>query len=239
MKNLIYKIQTYGFKRVLKYLFIETNYLFRRVFFGSYSQQGEDLYLLRQFPKDYKGFYVDVGANDPFRFSNTCLFYNRGWRGINIEPNLVKYRKIDKYRTRDINLNIGVGEVDGKLQYYRFLPDTLNTFSKEEADSYVSQGYSMLGVIDVDVKRFENVLEKFLPNRECIDFISIDTEGFDIDVLKGMNVSKFRPHYVCVESVRHSVLSDGVISDSVKNFLSQNGYSEIYSNGLNSIYSAL
>ncbi len=76
----------------------------------SYSQEGEDLILNQLFPNIYNGFYVDIGATIKFRFSNTQLFYNQGWNGINIEPNPDYFKFFKKYRKNDINLNIGLSK---------------------------------------------------------------------------------------------------------------------------------
>ena len=94
MNNFYYKVRTYGLFRITEYAFIEIAGLIRRLFWGSYSQKGEDLFLSRMFPKHYEGFYVDVGANDPIRFNNTYKFYKRGWKGMNIEPDANNYKKL-------------------------------------------------------------------------------------------------------------------------------------------------
>jgi len=96
----------------------------------SYSQEGEDLILLRIFEKKRIGFYVDVGAHHPFRFSNTYRFYLRGWRGINIDPMPGSMRLFNKFRKRDINLELAVGENEDTLIYYMFNEPALNTFDE-------------------------------------------------------------------------------------------------------------
>ena len=189
----------------------------------------------KKFPVDYRGFYVDVGTNDPIRFNNTYKFYKQGWRGINIEPDINAYKKIKKIRSKDININIGIDEAKGEIEYYYFVPNTLNTFSKIEADNYISQGYKLIKTEKILVRRLEDVLNQYLPAGVQIDFMSIDTEGFDINVLNSMNISKFKPKFICIECVKHSI-SGSVITNSVQEVLEQYGYSKIYTNGINSIY---
>src|SRR5690348_9855363 len=93
-----------------------------------YAQEGEDL-VLRRFLNDVaQGFYVDVGAHHPRRFSNTHLFYRAGWSGINLEPNPEAQDLGAKCRPRDINLQMGVDEQSGVLKYHRFDEPALNTF---------------------------------------------------------------------------------------------------------------
>ncbi|MHB9129364.1 MAG: FkbM family methyltransferase, partial [Candidatus Humimicrobiaceae bacterium] len=151
----------------------------------SYAQKGEDLVLDNFSGNKRRGFYVDVGANDPHRFSNTKRFYLRGWTGINIEPDVDNWQKLSSQRKRDINLNIGIGESESSLEFYKFIPHTLSTFSKEEADNYVGQGYKLEKVVLVEVKKLEDILAEYC--KGDIDFMSIDTEGFDMQVLKSNN----------------------------------------------------
>ena len=92
-------------KTVLKYLPI---HLFQS--HNSYSQEGEDM-VLRSFfegKKNYKGFYIDVGAHHPYRYSNTLYFYKKGWCGINIEPTPGAIKTFNFFRRRYININFGI-----------------------------------------------------------------------------------------------------------------------------------
>ncbi|MFA7355121.1 MAG: SAM-dependent methyltransferase, partial [Sulfurimonadaceae bacterium] len=70
----------------------------------SYSQEGEDMILRRLFEQQPNGFYVDVGAHHPKRFSNTYFFYKKGWRGINIDAMPNSMELFNKIRPRDINI---------------------------------------------------------------------------------------------------------------------------------------
>src|SRR5690554_7725497 len=99
----------------------------------SYSQEGEDM-VLRGFyedKKNYRGFYIDIGAHHPFRFSNTMYFYKKGWKGINIEADPKALKLFNGFRKRDINLNIGISGIKQLLTSYSFNESALNGFSKE------------------------------------------------------------------------------------------------------------
>ena len=97
----------------------------------SYSQEGEDRILCRFFEdKKDPGFYVDVGAHHPYRFSNTQLFYDMGWRGINIDPNPEAIRLFSQCRQGDINLNVGIGKQRNLRQYFAFEESAYNTFDQ-------------------------------------------------------------------------------------------------------------
>src|SRR5215470_18597307 len=96
----------------------------------SYAQEGEDLILERIFEGKTAGFYVDVGAHHPKRFSNTYRFYRRGWCGINIEPNPDTLALFNRSRKRDINLAVGVAAQEGELVYFMFNEPALNSFDR-------------------------------------------------------------------------------------------------------------
>lgn len=235
IKDLYQKLKIYGWKRFISYSLSEIKYKFQQFIKDSYSQKGEDLIIDKILGFKNEGFYVDVGAYDPDRFNNTKRFYKREWRGINIEPAIRNYKKFVKDRKKDINLNIGIGTKEGKMDFYNFIPDTLSTFSKAEVENYVKQGYKLTEVKKVKLATLKNILLRYCQNRE-IDFISIDTEGFDLEVLQSNDWSRFRPKLVCIESIRHSMDNHSIKKINVHDFLINIGYKKVYDNGLNSIY---
>lgn len=234
MKNKIQKIKIYGIKQSIIFLYSETILTWWRKFIlKSYSQNGEDLVLAKLISKK-KGFYVDIGAYDPTRYSNTKKFYDKGWRGINIEPEITKISKFQKYRKRDINLNVGVGVLKRKMVFYEFMPDTLSTFSKKEYLRYKKLGYKFIGSKKVEVLPLKEILSKRKSKK--IDFLSVDTEGFDLEVLKSNDWTKFRPNYICIESRIHEKTNSSTRNKLLLNYLKKISYKCVYDNGLNSIY---
>jgi len=239
MKTFLEKFKTYGFRKFFFYAGVEMkNKLIMQFLKNSYSQKGEDLIIDKLLEYKKNGFYIDIGAYDPHRFSNTKRFYKKGWHGINIEPNPNNYQKFIRSRKRDINLNIGIGNTNTILSFYRFILDTLSTFSKNEADRYCQQGYKLKDIIDIPVRKLVNILDEYCKNKK-IDFVTIDTEGFDIEVLKGNDWDRFRPKLICIESVIHTM--DGRDNEKENKqelflFLKGVGYKQVYDNGLNSIY---
>lgn len=236
ISDLFIKIKMYGLKKTLKFIFNEiTIKQFYEIIRKSYSQRQEDLFIDNYFRNKKKGFYVDIEANDPHRFSNTKRFYNKGWRGINIEPDSINFNKFLKDRERDINLNIGIGISRKKLKFYKFIPDTLSTFSKEESHKYIKLGHTLESEINVEVRPLSGVLKKYYQNK--IDFFSIDTEGFDMQVLMSNNWKLFRPKLICIESIQYSSkTANKNIMYNHEIFLNKIGYHKIYDNGLNSIF---
>ncbi len=234
MMSLIKKVRIYGLRTFVQYAFNEIKGRVFRYLNKTYSQNGEDLVIDRLLKKKKKGFYVDVGAYDPVRFSNTKRFYDKGWRGINIEPDTGNYRKFIKARKRDINLNIGINSKNGKITFYEFFPDTLSTFSAESAKNYIKLGYNLLSKKTIKVYLLSKILKEKCRGRE-IDFLSIDTEGFDLKVLQSNNWKNFSPKVICVESGPHrNIMNKKDIQ--VNNFLLSKGYIQKFKNNVNTIY---
>ena len=169
------------------------------------------------------GFYVDVGAHHPRRFSNTNYFYRRGWRGINIEPNPDAVRIFESTRPRDINLQLGVSDRAGSLTYYRFDEPALNTFDgKLAASRQANTSYKLLGTVEVPVERLGAVLSAHLPAGQHIDFLSVDVEGLDFAVLQSNDWEQFAPQCVLVEALGTSL--NDVKDSGVFQYLCGKGY---------------
>lgn len=201
---------------------------------SSYSQEGEDLVLQRIFT-DYKnGFYVDVGAHHPKRFSNTFLFYQKGWRGINIDPLPGSMKLFNKFRPRDINLEQGVSDKEEILDYYEFNEPALNSFSKElsEKRQRAKDSYFIKDVIQVEVKPLSKILDKHLHNNN-IDFLNVDVEGLDLSVLKSNDWSKYRPKFVLVEILSSSL--HNIDKDPIFKLMKEKNYI-IYSKQVNTVF---
>lgn len=191
----------------------------------SYSQDGEDVVLQSFFEgkKNYKGTYVDIGAHHPIRFSNTRFFYNRGWSGINIDPTPGSMIPFNLLRSRDINLEIGIGKVPGELIFYCFNEPALNTFDKDLANQRGKlPEYKITKTINVKIETLGAVLRDHLPPKTNIDFFTIDVEGLDLDVLLSNDWTNYSPNYILVEDTdfkwNHPEKSD------IYNLLSNKGY---------------
>ena len=189
----------------------------------SFSQDGEDMLLRGVFEGQATGFYVDVGAHHPQRFSNTHYFYLSGWRGINIDAMPGSMGPFHQLRPRDINLEIGVSESAGMLTYYAFNDSALNGFSKEVADRITASGqYQLQFTKPVPSRPLSEILDEYLPVNQTIDFLTIDVEGLDDAVLRSNNWEKYRPRVILAESLH-------VTHTSGTQFLKSLGYREICS----------
>lgn len=97
-------------------------------------QEGEDMILARYFEsQSTTGFFVDIGAHRPKRFSNSYAFYRKGWRGINIDAMLVSMEIFKGDRKRDINIEIAISVEPHTMNYHIYNDPAMNSFSSELA----------------------------------------------------------------------------------------------------------
>ncbi|MCL0077893.1 FkbM family methyltransferase [Peptococcaceae bacterium] len=189
----------------------------------SYSQEGEDMILRRIFERQKLGFYVDIGAHHPKRFSNTYYFYKKGWRGINIDALPGTKKLFDKERPRDINIEIGVSLQKGEMTYYMFNEPALNSFNEKlSLERINTTNYKLLEKKKVKVDTLKAILKNYLPQKTQIDFMSIDVEGLDMEVLKSNDWEIFRPKYLLIESLNSDMSK--IAECPIYQFLSSVGY---------------
>jgi FkbM family methyltransferase len=172
----------------------------------SYAQCGEDLIvaiLLRDLLKIPFPTYLDIGAHHPVYLSNTFLLYKLGCHGVCVEPDTMLLKRIKRKRRRDICLNVGVGITEQKsADFYVLSTRTLNTFSREEAELQVrTQSHTIDKIIQIPLVPIDEIIQKNFES--CPNFISLDTEGMDLPILKSFNFEKFRPEVFCVETLTH------------------------------------
>jgi len=173
----------------------------------SFSQFGEDLMLDNVFSRNgvVGGFYVEVGAFDPFMYSNTYFFYKKGWRGLLVEPNPTAYKRLCELRPRDTVINTAISSSVGVLP---FVVD--NACSGVLDESYTFRHKENQEVIEVPCSRLSDILGQYAVG-VSIDFLSVDCEGHDLAVLKSNDWSRFRPKVVSAED--HEPRYDGPIHD--------------------------
>ena len=189
------------------------NSSFNRFNSKSYSQEGEDLILSRYFDGQREGFFIDVGAFHPIRFSNTYLFYRLGWSGINIEARPGSKKLFDQLRKRDINIEIPINDSQKELTYYCFNEPALNGFSPQLSDERNGmRNFKVLKEIKMKTKRLDHILDKYMPLGREIDFMSIDVESLDLNVLKSNNWSKYKPKIIVVEDSEYDFKMGSEIS---------------------------
>ncbi len=190
----------------------------------SFSQEGEDMIINRFFEHKKKGFYVDVGAHHPFRFSNTCFFYKKGWTGINIDPLPTAAPLFNKYRKRDINIQKGVSLKEEPLLYYAFNEPAYNTFNEAKANEYVNAKLVSPDVrkIKIDTVPLRKILDEHVAPGTTIDFLTIDTEGLEMEVLRSNDWEKYQPTIIILES--HIIEIEKYLNSELDLFMKNLGY---------------
>lgn len=192
----------------------------------SYSQYGEDMILraiFARYPSVYHGFYIDVGAHHPKRFSNTCYFYERGWRGICIDPVPGGTYRFARHRPRDIFLDVGIAKNEGEMTYYIYDEPALNTFSRAIVEK---SSHKVLRTQKIKTLPLSRVLDEWLPRGQVIDFLSVDTEGFETDVLSSNDWNRYRPRVVVVEEMSIQSFSD-IVDLGIEHLMRRHGYQAV------------
>lgn len=202
--------------------------------FISYAQNHEDVLLWRALGHVARGFYIDAGANDPVTQSVTKAFYDAGWSGINIEPLPALHQLLAEQRPRDINLALAVGASAGSLTLYDI--PAVNGWATPDADvaaAHQSGGFDVTE-LQVPVRTLAAICEEHAP--AAIHFLKIDVEGFEGQVLSGMDFTRWRPWVVVVEA---TLPNSRVLShERWEPLLLAGGYTFTHFDGLNRYYVA-
>lgn len=232
MNNTVLKKFQNGYKRLTNaanllffpqkfYLYPKKTYEYHNI---SYSQDGEDIVIAELFKDKLEGFYVDVGAHHPQRFSNTYYFYLKGWSGINIDAMPGSMKIFDDLRSRDINLEIPISDKSEILTYYEFDEPALNSFSLPLSQERITtSNYKIVAETQLKTHTLAEVLDKYLPPKQTIDFLSIDVEGLDYQVVSSNNWDKYKPKVILVENLELSSLKN-INTSKVCLFLEERGY---------------
>lgn len=202
----------------------------------TYAQHGDDIVIRCVF--DSLGIdnpsYLDIGAHHPTNISNTKLFYDAGSRGINVEanPNLFSQFMVD--RPYDVNLNFGVGKESGFIPFYMI--DNYsgrNSFDFETVNAFVQDfpEFSIKQVVDLPVMTVAQILS----NRAIPDFLTIDVEGLDYDILKSIDFERYPFKVICVEVGGSDKIN---YADAVSSLLEENNYFSLIRCGANLIFVA-
>jgi len=193
----------------------------------SYSQDGEDMLIMSLYqgiPNHY-GFYVDIGAHDPIRFSNTQYFYEKGWRGINIDATPDSMKNFNILRPEDINLEYAISDKEENLYYYCFEEPALNSFDDALSEERIKNGWKLKEKIVLNTQSINSILKKYLPPNKQIDFINIDVEGLELRILKTFNYDKYAPKYFLIEDLENRQANlFNIQCSELSNLMKEKGY---------------
>ena len=201
---------------------------------STYSQHGEELYIWQLLDFKLDGFFIEIGAYDGIRLSNSYFFEKIGWKGILIEahPELAKQCKVN--RPNSITLHTALGSTDGGNINFSVVTgkggvDTLSFVSANDKQlQRIKSAKGIITTVDVPSRNLDSILKEY--EIDNIDFISIDVEGVEIDVLKGINFSKYKPNLLVIED------NSGGSDKSVSCYMQQYGYVKITTIGCNDFY---
>jgi hypothetical protein len=208
---------------------LEGNALLRKLFLAKriwltrrsrryYSQFGEDVVVGNLFPRDHEGFFVDVGCYHPVKYSNTYALYRRGWRGINIDIDPVKIEAFELARGDDVNIACAVSTEAGEVEYYSrgsySLTNTLDADFAASMDGYEKKR--------TRTDRLDALIDgtRFAGRR--IDFLTVDTEAHDLEVLCSLDFERYAPSLVAVELHRNAL--SRILETELWRFLAERGY---------------
>jgi|SRR5271155_5707139 len=175
----------------------------------SYAQNHEDVLLERCFRDQERGFYIDVGAWDPITDSVTQHFYARGWNGINVEPVTEFFERLELQRPRDVNLQCILGDRIGTRALNVIEGSGLSTTRDLDAsfiEDLAGIGFAM-EVVEVRETTLAEICAEHVPNGAEIDFLKVDVEGAEADVLRGANWKLDRPRVLVIEAIRPVVMN--------------------------------
>ena len=179
-------IKYLSFIYILHNLYIKNKYYIKR---DTYADSGEDKFILKKIKKGK--FYVDVGCHHPLRINNCHLLYENNWRGVNIDINEVSIKIFDYVRREDLNVNSAVSLSKGYVNYFYDKPLSGYTSLIKKKDLKKTK--------KIKSNRLDSILDSTKYKNKKIDFLSIDAEGKDFDVLKSLDFKRYEPKSICIE----------------------------------------
>ena len=201
-----------------------------RMPFITYAQNFEDLMLYRALRHVDKGLYIDLGASDPDFQSVTRAFYERGWRGINVEPNPSFFSRLAERRNEDVNINVAVSDATGEAEFFFVGENTwLSTLERDMAHRYEDQGMSVR-TEGVRIVTLRDICEQHVGDK-AIHFLKIDVEGHELGVLRGGDFTRWRPWIIVAEA--HDEHDSWDAWKAWQELLERSDYRFIYQDGLN------
>lgn len=204
----------------------------------SYSQSGEDMIIRHIFNAlgIFNPSYIDIGAHHPFELNNTAYFYENGSRGINIEANPLLMKPFLQHRKHDINLNVGIMDEPGELEFFIINPPSLSTFSAEEASRIADKyGYVISEIKIIPVTPVQQILDKYARDK-LPDFLSIDVEGFDAPIFRSIDFDRWSPTVICCEIVVFEMKGIAGKNNELVDYLTGMGYMLYADTGINAIF---
>ena len=202
---------------------------------AQYSQWGEDQFINEFFKDKIDGIYLDIGCFHPVMYSNTCLLHRKGWRGINIDINPTSIDLFNIIRKSDLNICDAISDTHKEVtQFTDHLFSPINTINKNFS-KIISKKLSTKKFLEKKIitYTFDQIIKKNKIEIDIIDFLNIDVESHDFEVLQSIDLLKFKPKIICIE-IENPL--DDFNYKKIKNYLQKYNYYLIKKIGLNGIF---
>ena len=177
-----------------------------------FAEFGEDIFVNRILKHIKYGKYVDVGCYHPYKGSLTAILYNKNWDGINIDISKTSIDLFNIVRKRDVNLNVAISNFDGEIFYYENSPiNQQNSLTKKNNEQ---------NKIKIKCQTINSILEKNFIKK--FDFLNIDVEGSELEVIEGIDLLKYHPSLITIEN--NNLLLEDYLTDNVYKKLISSDY---------------
>tara|TARA_B110000261_G_scaffold158293_1_gene194451 strand:+ start:242 stop:970 length:729 start_codon:yes stop_codon:yes gene_type:complete len=192
-----------------KFYYFYNIYIRNYKFLNNGSQFGEEKFVLGFFNKEYKGKFVDIGCFHPTRHNNTFEMYKLGWKGINIDLNFLTIELFNYFRTKDININAAIS--DSEIVKKLYFVDELNTQNTLEKNhlTFLKNHHGVseneVSLREIKTKRLDRILDNY--EFYDIDFMNIDVEGHELNILNSIDFTKYKIKFICIEMIEHNDLA--------------------------------
>ena len=179
--------------------------------------------IINHFFKIKKGFYIDVGCYHPYQNNNTRLFYEKGWSGINID---LDYHSIDFFnfvRARDENINVAVSDSETEKNLYFF-------HNRSAINSLDSKKKKRKEIRKIQTKTLDSIIENSKFKNQKINFLSIDVEGHEYEVIKSINLKKYTPEIILIEHIDKKLENVEFFNQNINDIINSNIYKHMTEN---------
>ena len=227
-----------------KYKFFYKPYLYYNIYVrnlkffykDTLSQDKEDLFIKNFFKNKNKGIYLDIGCFNPLLWNNTYLLYKKGWSGINVDIQKINIDLFNIARPGDINICCALYDKKKFLDLYNLKGENnsaVMTIDKSHAEKMKFLFKKKIIKKKIETLTFSEMIKNYNIKIDNIDFLNIDTEGSDFNVLKSINIQKYKPKLICIEISKFTKRQD---KKKILNYLKLNNYKFIYKTSVSSFF---
>jgi len=225
--------------KILNKIYLNLQNIYKKIILQDkyYSFSGVDIVLKKIFYQQEKGFYIDVGCQNPIKNNNTYLLYKKGWEGINIDLDKDNINLFNSARPKDSNFNKAISsDIKNVELYFYHKKSPINTIDKKTSDF---QKAKVTSIKKINTDTLDNIILNSKYKNHTFDLLTIDVEGHELDVLKGFDLDKYSPKVIVVEYLDLNVSKLEIKNLSIENVLNSEIYKYLISKNyilVNSIY---